>query len=264
LIDVSTEVLPHTIEPHPITGFYNGKFGMWLFLASEVMLFGALFSSYVLLRVGAPHGTWPTHAETHLSVPIGTFNTLVLIVSSVTMVFAWAALKMNDLAKARRFLLATAGLATLFLVIKLTFEYSPKLQHDKIWLAEGHHISGHEGQTLTGHIVEDIPGQDLVIEPDAHGGGHAEKLRIPRQHIARISTFGPEQSNYFGLYWTITGLHGLHVLGGIIVILWLALPGVALWHSRPAQFTNRVECTGLYWHFVDLVWIFVFPILYLL
>jgi len=201
---VSSQTLPYTIHPHPVTGLYSGKLGTWLFLASEVMLFGALFSSYVLLRVGATH--WPTHEETHLSVPIGTFNTMVLITSSVTMVMAWASLKGNQLGKARMYLGATLALAVVFLVVKLLFEYIPKWQH---------------GNT-------------------------------------------PSHSTFFALYYTLTGLHALHIVGGIIVIGYFLWPGSSLWHRDPEYYTNRIECTGLYWHFVDLVWIFLFPVLYLL
>ena len=202
-------VLPYTVKPHPVTGLYSGKLGIWLFLASEVMLFGALFSTYVLLRVGAPESgpaAWPAHEDTHLSWKIGGFNTLVLIVSSVTMVMAWVSLKMKDFAKARRYLVFTLLLATIFLVVKIVFEYIPKFQH--------------------GYV--------------------------------------PSHNNFFAIYFTLTGLHGLHVLGGIIVIGYFIGPGSKLWQKDPDYFTNRIECTGLYWHFVDLVWIFVFPLLYLM
>ena len=91
--------IPYTVEARPDTGLTNGKLGIWLFLASEVMLFGALFSTYILLRVGAPE--WP-HGE--LSVPLGTINTVILISSSVTMVMAWASLKMNNWGKHRLYL----------------------------------------------------------------------------------------------------------------------------------------------------------------
>ncbi len=206
---MTADILPYTVKPHPETGLYSGKFGMWLFLASEVMLFGALFSSYILLRVGAPAegpAAWPSHAEVHLSWKIGGFNTLVLILSSMTMVMAWASLKMNNFARARLFLMATLGLAVTFLIVKLGFEYRPHLR---------------EG-------------------------------------------FTPSHSNFFGLYYVLTGLHGLHVLGGIVVIGYFIGPGSALWKKDPEYYTNRIECTGLYWHFVDLVWIFLFPVLYLL
>src|SRR6266704_3218176 len=86
--------IPYTVQPRPDTGLFNAKVGIWLFLASEVMLFGALFSSYILLRVGADPVNWP-HGL--LNIPIGTFNTAVLITSSITVVMAWASLKMGNL-----------------------------------------------------------------------------------------------------------------------------------------------------------------------
>ena len=91
-----SEVIPYTVEVKEETGLYNAKLGIWLFLASEVMLFGALFSSYILLRVSSL--TWPL-GSTILNVPIGAFNTVVLISSSVTVVLAWASLRLNNFKK---------------------------------------------------------------------------------------------------------------------------------------------------------------------
>ncbi len=204
---MSTEILPYTVKPHPITAMYSGKFGTWLFLASEVMLFGALFSSYILLRVGAPPegpGAWISHEEAHLSWRIGGFNTLVLIASSVTMVMAWASLKMGDFTKGRRYLILTVALGLLFLVVKVSLEYVPHFKHGLV----------------------------------------------------------PSHSTFFALYYTMTGFHGLHIVGGVVVMGYFIGPGSALWRSDPDYYTNRIECTGLYWHFVDLVWIFLFPVLY--
>lgn len=192
--------IPYVVEERPDTGLTNGKLGVWLFLASEVMLFGALFSAYIILRTGAVE--WP-HGE--LSLVFGTANTFILIGSSVTMVMAWASLKLNNWGRHKIFLAATIGLSCLFLVNKY-FEYM--------------------------------------------------------EHISKGEL--PSHSTFFGLYWTLTGLHGLHILGGIIVMLYLLGPGAKLHKTNPEQFTNRIEVTGLYWHFVDLVWIFLFPILYLL
>src|SRR5437660_5547572 len=110
--------IPYTVEARPDTGLHNGKLGIWLFLASEVMLFGALFSTYILLRTGADE--WP-HGE--LSVPLGAINTIILISSSVTMVMAWASLKMREWAKHRLYLALTVGLAAVFLLIRY-FVYS--------------------------------------------------------------------------------------------------------------------------------------------
>ena len=194
--------IPYTVESREDTGLNNVKLGIWLFLASEVMLFGGLFSSYVLLRVGAE--TWPQGASI-LSVPIGTFNTIVLIASSVTMVMAWASLKMQDFGKFRLYGGSTVGLAVLFLVVK-AFEYGDKFSH---------------------HLY-------------------------------------PSESTFLAIYFTLTGLHALHIIGGIIVIGYFVGPGSKMWKTAPEQFTNRIEAVGLYWHFVDLVWIFLFPVLYLL
>ena len=162
---MSTVVIPWQVKPHPLTGVTSGKLGIWLFLASEVMLFGALFSSYVLLRVGSPHEYWPRGVQAGLSVPIGTFNTLVLITSSVTMVMAWASLKMNQFAAFKRYFGATIGLGSTFLVVK-AFEYGTKFHHGIFpWV-----------------------GWPQPTDP---------------------STFN-------ALYFTLTGLHGLHVLLGVL------------------------------------------------
>ena len=192
--------IPYTVTERPDTGLTNGKLGIWLFLASEVMLFGALFSTYIILRNGAPE--WP-HGE--LNITLGAINTVILITSSVTMVMAWATLKLKDFAKHRLYLIATFLLAGVFLVNKY-FEY--------------------------------------------------------KDHFDKGET--PAHSTFTAIYFTLTGLHGLHIIGGMIVMLYLLGPGAKLWRKNPDQFTNRIEYTGLYWHFVDLVWIFLFPILYLL
>ena len=198
---MSDIAIPYSVKPHPITGIPNGKFGIWLFLASEVMLFGSLFSSYILLRTGAP--SWPRGAD-ELNIPLATVNTMVLITSSITMVMAWASLKMNSLSKFRLYMVATLACSFIFLVIKY-FEYSSKFHHNHF----------------------------------------------------------PSTNNFFGIYFTLTGLHGIHIIGGIIVNTYL-LFFTGLWHKDREHFENRVENAGLYWHFVDLVWIFLFPSLYLL
>src|SRR5471030_3295011 len=92
--------IPYAVKPRPDTGLFNAKVGIWLFLASEVMLFGALFSSYILLRVGAEPGDWP-HGL--LNIPLGMTNTIVLIVSSITVVMAWASLKMNNFSAFKKY-----------------------------------------------------------------------------------------------------------------------------------------------------------------
>jgi len=131
--------IPYTTQPREDTGLYNAKVGIWLFLASEVMLFGALFSSYILLRVGAPAGFWP---QGWLNVPVGTVNTLVLITSSITTVMAWASLKMNHFSKFRFYHACTLLCALTFVCIK-SYEYHDKFTHYELTLNNGKYFDGH-------------------------------------------------------------------------------------------------------------------------
>jgi cytochrome c oxidase subunit III len=275
--------IPYNSQPRPDTGLYNAKVGIWLFLASEVMLFGALFSSYILLRVGALPENWP-HGL--LNIPIGTFNTIVLILSSITVVMAWASLKMKNLGKFKFYQAITVLCALTFLGIK-SFEYRDKFSHYEVWKTDGTRMTGHlEGKPmfLTLAKVKAAGKEKIEFLADPHfyfggvkerheslggvkeGAGHAEHkvLEIPVSEIKRLSAFVPAHSTYFAVYFTLTALHALHVLGGAIVIGFLFGPGSKMWNTDPERFTNRVEVAGLFWHFVDLVWIFLFPVLYLL
>jgi heme/copper-type cytochrome/quinol oxidase subunit 3 len=208
--------IPYTAEVRPDTGLTNPKLGIWLFLASEVMLFGSLFSSYALLRSGAP--TWPVQHEV-LSVPLAALNTVVLIASSVTMVMAWASLAPHTAA-------VRAG------------------DHE----AEAHSLKRYRlfmGLTLLGGAIF------LVVKAIEYGDKFSHHLY-------------PATNNFLGLYFTLTGLHALHVIVGMIVNGFLWGPGARMWRSEPERFANRIEVAGIYWHFVDVVWIFLFPVLYLL
>jgi heme/copper-type cytochrome/quinol oxidase subunit 3 len=197
--------IPYIVEERPDTGLNNSKLGIWVFLASEVMLFGGLFSAYVFLRMAAPVGDF-AYWGSKLSIPMATFNTLVLISSSMTMIMSWASLKMKDFEKFKMYMGLTLLCAIIFLVVKY-FEYTGKFHHG----------------------------------------------------------IYPSSSTFMGIYFTLTGLHMLHIIGGMIVMGYFWLPfGNKMWTTEPERFTNRIEVAGLYWHFVDLVWIFLFPILYLL
>lgn len=294
------EAIPYTTQARPDTGLYNAKIGIWLFLASEIMLFGALFSAYILLRVGAPPGTWVAHV---LNVPIGTVNTLVLITSSVTVVMAWASLKMGKFSDFRKYQGATVLCALIFVGIK-SVEYKDKFTHYEVWvnpekavqyqdyfkstpdLMPSYSLTGHfehEGKTpwfWTHHTLDqegvtsidfsaEVP-EKAAAKPGAEGGeaapadhGHPT-VTIPREDIVRMSAYVPRHSTYFALYFTLTGLHALHVIGGAIVMFYFWLTGPSMWKTEPERLANRVEVSGLFWHFVDLVWIFLFPVLYLL
>ena len=194
--------IPYNEKLRPDTGLYNAKLGIWLFLASEIMLFGGLFSAYVLLR--SSNADFMMHQH-YLNVPLATLNTIILITSSVTMVMAWVSLKLDHLEHFKVYMLLTLVCSFQFLIVKY-IEYSAKFEH---------------------HLY-------------------------------------PSTDNFLGTYFTLTGLHGLHIIGGIVVMIYLVGPGVKMWETNKERFTNRVEVIGLYWHFVDLVWIFLFPALYLL
>lgn len=285
--------IPYTVKPRPDTGLYNAKVGIWLFLASEVMLFGAFFSAYILLRVQAPEGFWPdvVNGWPHglLNIPIGTFNTAVLITSSVTVVMAWIALKQNDFARFRKFMAVTIVCALGFLAIK-TFEYKEKFGHYVIELKNGSRITGHldvAGKSplfWTKKDVEAAKIEDLKVLVDipnkfrfpvghaipeeihkAHAAGeHHKDLAIKVSDIVSLKAFIPSTHPFFAIYFTMTFLHGLHVLGGAIVLFYFGFIGTRMWKTDPERFTNRIEVGGLFWHFVDLVWIFLFPVVYLL
>lgn len=193
--------IPHTTTVRNDTGLYNGKLGMWLFIASEAMLFGGLISAYVFLRNGVPD--WPNGADL-LNVPLAAVNTFVLLTSSVAIVMALTALKSGSLSRFRAYYGATAVLGFVFLAIK-SYEYWEKFSH-------GHY---------------------------------------------------PSTNNFYGIYFVLTGIHIAHLFGGIVVVLYHAGPGARMWNGDRARFINRIEVTGLYWHFVDLVWIVLFSMLYL-
>ena len=176
---------------------------MWLFLATEVLLFGGLFCAYSVYRHNHPELF--AYSSHFLNTTLGATNTCVLILSSLTMAWGVTAAQQNKQGLLKLMLFLTLCGAAGFLVIKY-FEYTHKFHH--------HHF--------------------------------------------------PSTDSFYGSYFTLTGLHGVHVLLGILTNLYFLFPGSALWKKDPDQFMGRVENAGLYWHFVDLVWIFLFPTLYLL
>lgn len=468
--------IPYTVTARPDTGLYNAKVGIWLFLASEVMLFGGLFSSYIFLRVGADYH-WPVH---ELNVTMGFINTLVLIFSSVTVLLAWANLKLRNIGKFKLYMTLTVLCAMTFMVIK-AFEYKSKFEHYAVKLTDGTILTGHldhgyeisfgeatefsmtiagekkavdadpagyvlpyiqgeaptfkttsgeevtldksgfaalrkktvaaarealearkqklrdqgkeaeaaklnivpdtsikltasqpvkfkvkpskllgysdttitfaDGTTAIGKLLDDkmiltVDGVDLRSVPDAekslawsnhylgdgwkkafisnrdhakaefkkdfpnrdplksathqkealylkiksatppagesHGeehkaeaaphaddhGGHGEhhhpEVTLEKKDITFWSNYTPKLNTYYAIYFTLTGLHGLHVVAGALVLAYFLLFDGKMLRNDPERLANRVEVGGLFWHFVDLVWIFLFPLLYLL
>ena len=486
--------IPHEVTPRRDTGLYNAKLGVWLFLASEVMLFGGLFSAYVFLRLGVQDGVdnpWPWGLNVHKGfVWLGFINTLVLIASSVGVVFAWVALKERNWRRFQIYMYGVVACALVFMGIK-TVEYNSKLtKHHGIKLVDNSVMEGkildntdeirfeaksaafglqgsapiflneiaeedfptftvqseeegdpvqltsrgefkrwfvqrrrevaseladerkryrsevaqgaaapqpvsvntsatvtseepftvranprntvtHSDSTINfrdGSKVEGVlTGDDVIFElhevdmqlvlptrqrdsilwdvvddegakkmffdaqtkwynkmrdyyeargetipekmlrghklnlqnvhvggghggkdhgdegakggadqhaavhhsetnPSASGGGKGDygSITVPREKIKFMGNHGPRYNNYYGIYFTMTALHGLHVVGGAIVLLYFVVFGKRIYKKNPEHLANRVEVGGLFWHFVDLIWIFLFPIMYLL
>ena len=398
--------IPYTVRPRPDTGLSNPKLGIWLFLASEVMLFGGLFAGYIFMRLGAEPWMWP---HGWLNVPVGTFNTFVLIASSVTVILSWESLKMRKYKAFRSWLAATWICGFAFLTIKLSYEWPAKFHHFGAYVQKG---AAHKYEALLGNETHDgkvghVERKKSADYPEGYQrlfiGGHldtetdkfamasagvpyvqeatldgvlalgkdesdpgklAKQLKakdamlkklvvrdediatlkapnldpqkktvilhrmntisihavdaenakpydpdndkahfMPRPQVV-ISELGlkdnpnihavknaktgkedqhfivdkrdlvaghgpliPRLNTYLATYFMITGLHGLHVLGGCLVFIYFWLPikgGAKLFHTNHQQLCNRIEVSGLFWHLVDLIWIFVFPIFYLL
>lgn len=487
--------IPYTVSSRPDTGLYNAKIGIWLFLASEVMLFGGLFSAYIFLRVGADY-PWPVH---DLDVKLGFWNTIVLIASSVTVVMAWASVKLRKFTQYRIYMAITVLCAGVFMVNK-SIEYRTKFHHYAVKLTDGTLLTGHlphgyevkfegngsleltivggnkavdadpvahvlpmieapvpkfkfpsgeekelneqtfaelrktsrdaaakkmkderarliesaqkalasaqtaadkfaaekklltaknynsipdtkitltasgplkiaakpsnlfgytdstltfrDGTIANGKLVDDkmtleVDGVDTrgVAQPEnslafdkrylgdawkadfianrdhhisefeknyptrdksksatlqkealffkphsatpgagghgehgdkhsaeahapsseAHGGeAHHPTVVLEKKDVTFFSNFTPKLNTYYAIYFTLTGLHGLHVIAGALVLAYFLVFNGKMLRQDPEHLANRIEVGGLFWHFVDLVWIFLFPLLYLL
>jgi cytochrome c oxidase subunit 3 len=203
---------PHIHHMDTPTAYQSAKLGMWLFLATEVLLFGGLFTAFALYH-------WAYfdefhHASKELNWIYGTVNTVVLLFSSLTAALAVDAAQRSDTPRCVRNLAITVGCGSLFLIIK-GIEYTGKANHGL------------------------FPGTELWNSPE----------------------FTQQYKMYFGLYYCMTGLHALHVIIGMGVLTWVLLK------ARKGRFSARyfipVEVGALYWHLVDLIWIYLFPLLYL-
>jgi len=187
--------------------------GMWIFLVTEIMFFGGLFTAYLVYRMHNPHAF--AAGSHHLDILLGGVNTAVLIISSLTMALAVHAAQTSKRGTLLMMLVLTSIFGLAFLGIKAV-EYTSKFTH---------------------HLV-------------------------PGRHFTWEGPYAPGVEMFYSLYFAMTGLHALHMIVG------LGIMGTLIVQSRKAAFTprfkTRIETAGLYWHFVDIVWIFLFPLLYLL
>ncbi len=327
------------LQYQPALPIPNGKTCLWLFLSTEIMFFAGLIGTYIVLRFGAI--AWPFPHDVHLSEPIGAFNTFVLICSSVTVVLALEAAKLNHSSKAKAWIMLTFLLGSVFLGVKL-YEYSQKFQHgiypwkphglvydkaDVYYSAAVRKQLGEMKTTFTTEkpsdweakvavidritkMVDDAdavlrtqpdspearikimelayaiypPHDHKTVEQAAHAGaiprsesvmrmvafqeGGAEKAGAAKGDVPhggfneeypwlRLPIMIPGGPMWASTYFLLTGFHAIHVLVGLVAF------GLMLMVTLDRRKATLVENVGLYWHFVDLVWIFLFPLLYL-
>jgi cytochrome c oxidase subunit III len=194
--------IPYAIKVRRDTGMNNVRLGLWLFLASEVMLFGGLISAYAFLRAGAPAGEF---GQSLSEVPLAGFNTLLLLASSVTITLSVLAARSHAPAHHRLFLGINILLGAAFILVKYV-DYSQKWSHGLY----------------------------------------------------------PSTSTYLAIFFTLTGVHALHVIGGLVVNSYLWLSSRRLWQTDPDRLFSRISAAAVYWNFVDAVWLVLFVLLYLL
>jgi len=203
----------------------TAKLGTWLFLASEVLFFGGLFTAYAVFR--ANHPDMFHYAHHFLDWRLGALNTVVLIGSSLSAAWSVRCAQLGQRRGLRATLLVTLLLAGVFMVVKYT-EYSHKLHHGIGWGASYH---------PTAEILESLP-------------AGLRALPVP-EHLG----------TFYSIYFLMTGLHGIHVLVGMGLYLWL-LRRAGRGDFGPAYYVP-VDMVALYWHIVDMIWIFLFPLFYL-
>jgi cytochrome c oxidase subunit 3 len=286
--------LAHHFET-PQQQFDSGKLGMWIFLATEVLFFGALFALYAVMRAQEPEVF--AFASHYLSTIMGGINTCVLILSSLTMAMA-VHYAQRGRQKALLVCLALTFLGACgFLVIKF-FEYRHKIHEHLVW-GPGFYmpVQGHPGgehgaiagiaadarpDTTPARVVDaertplfQIPPVDSSVirqapagpaglaSPKAQSEG-AEAATGKSAHVPHL--FDPNlpvnTHRFFAIYFAMTGLHGIHVVVGMGIIGWLIIG--AMKGRFNGEYYTPVDLGGLYWHIVDLIWIFLFPLFYLI
>lgn len=286
---------PDFLQHHwdtPVQQFEAGKMGMWLFLATEVLLFGGLFVAYAVWR--GNHPDMFRFGSRYLNTTMGAINTAVLIASSLTMAAAVTMAQRNKRGALIILLSLTLAGAITFLVIKY-FEYTHKFREG--WYPG---VMLYERPAHAESWIDDYPtprlageGSSPVVPAAFAGGPVAEPTTVPPPAVApagvdaaalaemdgiaadhdehgRTHLLHPAQDPdrpanahmFFNIYFMMTGLHGIHVTAGVFMLSWL------IWGAARGRFTSAyftpVDLGGLYWHIVDLIWIFLFPLFYLI
>jgi cytochrome c oxidase subunit 3 len=214
--------------------FDAGKLGMWIFILTEVLFFGGLFCAYAVYR--SIHPEIFIYAHQFLDRNLGALNTAVLIASSLSIAWAVRCAQCDQRRALIACLVITLALAGVFLGVKYV-EYKQKWEHGLLWAGRYQSVElpgamEHAGKTPPGHsaVSPSNPPRDVGI--------------------------------FFSIYFTMTGLHGIHVLAGMGVITWVLV--LAVKGRFSSRYFNPVDYTALYWHLVDMIWIYLFPLLYLI
>jgi cytochrome c oxidase subunit III len=222
----------------------TASLGMWIFLVTEVMFFGGIMLTYTINRHTYFHAF--ALGSNTLSLPLGGFNTVVLLASSFTMAMAVWSSQTGKMKLISLFLTLTILLGFVFFGVKYV-EYAQKFRH---------------------HLV---PGRNFDITFCVNNPSHCRDiseadLDREREEIAQALAADPDLNAhaqlYFSAYFGMTGLHALHMVIGAGLLFWLLRN--SLFGMYTPQWNNPVDLVGLYWHFVDIVWIYLFPLLYLI
>ena len=249
--------------------FDAGKLGIWVFLVTEILFFSGLFCAYSVWRAHHPEAF--LYAHHYLDTFWGFVNTCVLLTSSLTMAWAVRAAQLGQKKLLIAMLIGTLGGAFGFLAIKY-IEYSHKFHeglfpgalydpHNPILFEltrDGHYVE-------QGHAWEILEREQGLTADELHHMLEHDKAHLDKLVDDLSLRYAPEPksvSTFFSIYFGMTGLHGIHVLGGIVVILWILVRSIR--GDFNANYFGPVDYVGLYWHLVDLIWIFLFPLLYLI
>jgi cytochrome c oxidase subunit 3 len=215
---------------------------MWIFLVTEVLFFGGLFLTYTINRHAYPPAFGA--GSSTLDLKLGGFNTVVLIMSSLTMAMAVWSAQVGKKQLVSIFLISTLALGTVFLGVKV-IEYKQKFDH--------HLIPG------SGFDIRYRAEHPAAVDKPEEIAAEKEELE---KAFAKDPDLNAHAQLYFSLYFGMTGLHALHMIVGAGLLVWL-IKGSFAGRYTP-QYNTPVEIVGLYWHFVDIVWIYLFPLLYLI
>lgn len=244
---------PDFLQHHfdtPAQQFTASKLGMWVFIATEILMFGGLFCAYAIWRGLDPQVFDDAHH--FLNKTMGASNTVILLFSSLTAALAVRSAQTGKRNQTTMYLVITILCAAAFLVVKY-FEYSHKYH---LGLLPGH-CFGHPG--LSAAIQG---GQEIGTCLRTADGANVMPEWVKATDEGGITRVLPPRANmFFALYFVMTGLHGIHVIVGMSILTWVLIKNIRGKFS-PAYFTP-VDLGALYWHLVDLVWIYLFPLLYL-